>query len=74
MGDNKQCLIITATITPNSNFVVNTDSLKRRQEYLDVLKYYVSVFLGDIYFVENSEFDFSKDEEFKKITLGMIPL
>jgi hypothetical protein len=67
MDRGKQCLIITATITPNSNFVVNTDSLKRRVEYLDVLKYYVSVFLGDIYFVENSGFDFSQDEEFKRL-------
>jgi len=67
MENKKQCLIITATITPNSNFVVNTDSPKRRQEYLDVLTYYTNVFDDDIYFAENSEYDFSKDQEFLRL-------
>tara|TARA_B100000809_G_C15140054_1_gene532721 strand:+ start:7546 stop:8274 length:729 start_codon:yes stop_codon:yes gene_type:complete len=64
MDVKKECLIITATITPNSNYVVNTDSLKRRREYLDVLTYYSNIFSDAIYFVENSEFDFSKDQDF----------
>lgn len=68
MEKKKQCLIITATITPNSNFVVQSDALARRNEYLEVLKYYSSNFSGDIYFVENSAFDFEKDEGFQTLT------
>jgi len=67
MDNKKQCLIITATVVPNSNFVVNTDSEKRRKEYLDVLKYYSSIFLGDIYFAENSGFNFLEDIEFSNL-------
>ena len=65
MGNKKQCLIITATIDPNSNFVSQSNLKERRNEYLEALKYYVNIFKGDIYFAENSNYDFEEDKEFK---------
>ena len=65
MDRKKQCLIITATITPNSNFVTQNNPADRRIEYLEVLKYYTANFSGDIYFAENSGYDFAVDEAFK---------
>lgn len=59
----KQCLIITATITPNSNFVAQANPEERRTEYLEVLKYYIANFSGDIYFAENSGYDFDDDDD-----------
>ena len=67
MEKKKQCLIITATITPQSNFVAQHNPKERKVEYLEVLNYYTANFSGDIYFAENSAFDFEMDEEFKKI-------
>ena len=61
----KRCLIITATINPNSNFVSQANPKDRRIEYLEVLKYYHSVFSDDIYFVENSDYNISDDKDFQ---------
>lgn len=63
----KQCLIITATITPNSNFVAQTNTEERRKEYLEVLKYYIANFSGDIYFAENSGYDLDDDDAFQSL-------
>jgi len=65
MNLKKQCLIITATIQPNSNFVAQINPSERRNEYLKVLSFYVANFKGDIYFAENSAYNFDEDEEFK---------
>ena len=67
MQNSKQCLIITATIQPNSNFVAKSSAEERRREYLNVLKYYSEMFSGDIIFVENSAYNFKDDTEFNQI-------
>lgn len=78
---NKRALLITGTIVPNSNFVVHVNVEQRRQEYFDGLVFYSSQFPDDdLYFLENSTYDFNTDEEFqklfkdKKITLIKFPL
>lgn len=67
MEQKKQCLIITATIQPNSNFVAQTSIKDRRDEYLKVLEFYANNFSGDIFFVENSSYHFSNDEDFSNL-------
>ena len=67
MANIQQCLIITATIQPNSNYVAQTSANDRRDEYLEVLNFYTNNFSGDIFFVENSAYDFNNDEDFKSL-------
>lgn len=76
-----RALLITGTIVPNSNFVAHINVGERRKEYLDSLNFYSTEFPNDdLYFLENSSFDFSLDKEFeklfqdKKITLLKFPL
>ena len=76
-----RALLITGTIIPNSNFVTHINVGERRKEYLDSLNFYSTEFPNDdLYFLENSSFNFSLDEEFKKlfqdkkITLLKFPL
>ncbi|MDX2173159.1 MAG: hypothetical protein SFY56_08570 [Bacteroidota bacterium] len=76
-----RALLITGTIVPNSNFVTHSNINERRKEYLNSLQFYSTEFPeDDLYFLENSSFDFSLDEEFKilfqekKITLLKFPL
>lgn len=65
---HKSALLITATIIPNSIYVVHNDTIKRRNEYLDALNFYIAHFNNDeIYFLENSLYDFNLDQEFKSI-------
>lgn len=69
--ENSRCLLITGTVVPNSNYVVHSNAEKRLQEYYDSLAYYSSLFPGDpIYFLENSSYDFSRNEDFKKLFAG----
>ncbi|HKC67580.1 MAG TPA: hypothetical protein VKG26_05075 [Bacteroidia bacterium] len=65
---NKRALLITGTIVPNSNFVTHTNAEQRRNEYYDSLLFYSDNFKrDDLFFLENSVYDFDKDEEFKKL-------
>lgn len=64
----KCALLITGTIVPNSNFVAHTDVGQRRKEYMDALFFYSSEFKNDdLYFLENSSYDLTTDEEFQKL-------
>ena len=66
--ENRRALLITGTIVPNSNFVIHTDVEQRRQEYYDALVFYSSEFTDDdLYFLENSSYDFDSDEVFQKL-------
>lgn len=66
--EEKRALLITGTIVPNSNYVANSNRETRRKEYLDNLIYYTNTFANeDIYFLENSSFDFSMDNEFQEL-------
>ena len=65
-----ECLIITATLEPNSVFVSQQDSTARKKEYLKGLNYYLSNFGGEIYFIENSSYDFEKDHDFQQLFIN----
>ncbi len=76
VNQHKRALLITGTIVPNSNFVVHTNVQERRDEYYASLIFYADNFEeDDVFFLENSSYDFSADAEFqqlltdKKITL-----
>ena len=65
---NRKCLLITGTVVPNSNFVVHTNAEQRLSEYHEAFLFYRAEFPNDdIYFLENSSYDFSKDEKFQKL-------
>ena len=63
----KQCLVITATLQPNSVLVTQNDVTERRVEYLHTLGYYCSIYKSDIFFIENSEYSFDEDSEFQEL-------
>lgn len=65
---NTKCLLITGTVVPNSNFVAHTNVEQRLSEYYEALLFYRTEFPSDaIYFLENSSYDFSKDEKWQKL-------
>lgn len=84
MGEIKidsRCLLITGTVVPNSVFVAHTNVDERLEEYYQSLLFYYSLFPNeDIYFLENSSYDFSKNVKFqelftsKSITLLKFPV
>ena len=67
MESSRQCLIITATIKPNSIVVAQLDEKQRRLEYLTVLQYYIKNYQSTIYFIENSTYNFEEDSEFSTL-------
>ena len=65
---NKRALLITGTIVPNSNYVAHTNVEERRNEYYASLVFYSNNFKEDnLFFLENSAYDFDKDAEFQKL-------
>jgi hypothetical protein len=63
---HKRALLITGTIVPNSNFVIHTNPLQRRDEYYNSLLFYAENFKDDaLFFLENSSYDFLQDVEFQ---------
>ena len=68
INPHKRALLITGTIVPNSSFVTHTNIKQRRQEYFDGLMFYASEFLDDdLFFIENSTYDFDTDEQFQTL-------
>jgi len=68
MLSQKRCVILlTGTIIPNTGLkgIAHKNSVVRRQEYLDAVRYYVQ--FGKVLFLENSIFDFDNDPEFTSI-------
>lgn len=63
----RQCLIITATIQPNSVMVAQNDVRVRKEEYLKALQFYIQHYQLPIYFIENSTFNFNEDVDFQSI-------
>lgn len=63
----KQCLIITATIQPNSVMVSQNDVEIRKGEYLNALHFYIQHYHLPIYFIENSGYNFEEDNDFQAI-------
>ena len=76
---NERCVIVTGTIVPNIvlhghedvDIAVQgmelVDPLARRSRYLETLSLYASIMKDEIYFLENSSYDFSKDTEFREL-------
>ena len=63
-----RCLLITGTVIPNSNYVSITNVDERLKEYYEALKYYSENFKNEpIYFLENSNYDFSTNDLFSKL-------
>ena len=59
-------IVLTGTIIPNA---IKGDFLsveERRNDYLKAIRYYTN--FGSVVFVENSDYNFSQDDEFKKIS------
>lgn len=64
----KRCVLITGTVVPNSVFVAHANVEDRLEEYYQSLLFYADLFLNeDIYFLENSSYDFSGDDRFQKL-------
>ena len=61
------CLVLTATIIPNTKQVAVSGVNERRNHYLQALRFYREKFSGSIYFLENSSYDFSQDAEFQRL-------
>jgi hypothetical protein len=57
-------IILTGTIVPQSNHTAILDWRLRRKEYLNSINFYRK-FGGDIFFLENSDYDLSSDTSFK---------
>lgn len=62
-----RCLVLTATIKPNAIYSVHTDLEVRATEYLEAIYFYRSLFSGDIFFLENSEYDIWGDARFAEL-------
>lgn len=66
--EHKRAILITGTVIPNSNYVSHADPEKRLKEYYEALLFNSGVLSNDdIYFLENSDYDFSTDEKFQKL-------
>lgn len=55
-------IVLTGTIKPMIQDVKYIDEKKRRGEYLDALRYYSKY--GNVVFLENSDYDITKDKDF----------
>lgn len=63
---DRTALLVTGTIVPNSSFVAHTNADQRRNEYLDGLLFYRKQFPHtDIFFLENSAYNFDADAELR---------
>jgi hypothetical protein len=62
-----RCIIITGTIIPNVTIFEPDNPQIRQKQYLDVLWFYQKKFSEPIYFLENSSYDFSNDDNFNKL-------
>ena len=57
-------IVLTGTIIPNASFTVHSDWKIRRREYLAAIDYYSQY--APVFFLENSQYDFSNDSDFAK--------
>ena len=59
-------IVLTGTITPNTNLVNNhLDPQARRNEYLAAINFYRQ--FGEVYFLENSIYPLDRDPDFQDI-------
>jgi hypothetical protein len=62
---NKFAIVLTGTITPNSIRTTHVDTMMRRQEYLNAVKFYTK--FAPVFFLENSCYSLDQDKEFSEI-------
>lgn len=66
MDSTKIAIVLTGTISPNTNLVSNhLDPQARRNEYLNAIRFYSQ--FGKVYFLENSIYNLDQDSEFQNI-------
>jgi hypothetical protein len=67
---NKRAILLTGTIIPNSVYTNYLDANLRLQDYLKAIEFYCNTFKnGDVYFLENSEFNLTSNEDFNQLKL-----
>jgi len=62
-----RCIILTGTVVPNVKLFEPESPQIRRRQYLEGLSYYQKKISEPIYFLENSSYDFSNDDDFNKL-------
>ena len=62
-----RCLMITGTVVLNVVLSSYEDPAIRRQQYLRALSFYSETLDDPIYFLENSSYDFSRDDDFQRL-------
>jgi len=76
------CILMTATIQPNTIMVERSDVQQRLSDYKNCIKFYLAEVNLPIYFIENSEFEldtdldfmeFNKSKRFKIIKIKALP-
>ena len=68
-------IVLTGTIVPNASFTVINDPSRRRQEYLDAIRYYSQ--FAPVHFLENSSHELSSDADFissARVTIRQFPV
>ncbi len=66
MNSHNIAIVLTGTITPNTNLVNKyLDPQARRNEYLAAINFYRQ--FGEVYFLENSTYELDRDPEFRDI-------
>ncbi len=61
----KTVVLLTGTISPNTNHVVHRNTEERRKEYLDAIRYYSTI--CPVFFIENSNYEINSDKEFMSL-------
>ena len=59
------CIVMTATIEPNTVLVKRSDVDQRLSDYKKCVEFYLQAVDIPIYFIENSRFDLENDPDFK---------
>ena len=66
MMEKLPIIVLTGTIIPNAFMGGFLSVEERKKDYLKAIRYYTR--FGRVVFIENSDYDFEQDDEFKKIS------
>jgi len=59
------CIVMTATIEPNTVMVERSDVKQRLSDYKSCIEFYIESTTLPIYFIENSDYDLNSDPDFR---------
>jgi len=59
------CIVMTATVQPNTVMVERSDVKQRLSDYKSCIKFYLESTTLPIYFIENSDYDLDNEPDFK---------